>query len=474
MRRSARSLASALAVAAIAALSAPAAASAAAKGMDTDLTWGTSSSTQQQTVATLQDAGATWTRLTISWHDVETSPGQYNASTLAAVDNAVSLARARGINVDIDVLAAPGWETGSSNQYAPPARTADYANFIRAMATRYRGQVAAWEIWNEENISRFWATGANAAQYAALLQAAYPAVKAGDPNALVVFGGTASNDYNFLAAAYAAMPNLGSYYDVMATHPYTNNDPPDLTLRANDGRIATDSFDGYREVRQTMLSHGDNKPIWFTEFGWSTYTGGVDAATQARDVTLAYECMQQDSYVQVAFYYNLRNNYWANDAQTWDDQLGLLTTSWTQKPAYASYKAYVPGTGGCAYRESGGGVQGISPGGGSGGGGSSGPGTSPVAPPVGGGPRVVVHVGRRRHHHGLSVAGRVVGASAGRVVLEVERRSHGHWSAVRRISVAVAGDGSFRRLIRITRRGRMRVRVIAGPGIRAATAGVTA
>ena len=101
MRRSARSLASALAVAAIAALSAPAAAGAAAKGMDTDLTWGTSSSTQQQTVATLQDARASWTRLTISWHDVETSPGQYSASALAAVDNAVAMAEVAKLDVAV-------------------------------------------------------------------------------------------------------------------------------------------------------------------------------------------------------------------------------------------------------------------------------------------------------------------------------------------------------------------------------------
>ena len=45
--------------------------------------------------------------------------------------------------------------------------------------------------------------------------------------------------------------------------------------------------------------------------------------------------MQQDPYVQVAMLYELRNNFWANDADNWEDQLGLYTTGWSPKPAYA-------------------------------------------------------------------------------------------------------------------------------------------
>ena len=29
-------------------------------------------------------------------------------------------------------------------------------------------------------------------------------------------------------------------------------------------------FTGYREVRATMLAHGDDKPVWMTELGWNT------------------------------------------------------------------------------------------------------------------------------------------------------------------------------------------------------------
>ena len=266
----------------------PVSASAALKGIDTDLDWGTNSTTQTQTANVVQDSGATWTRLTISWADAEPQAGKYSSSYLSALDNAVSLMQARGVHIEVFVYESPQWETGNANVETPPANDADFASFLSAMVSRYKGKVAAWEIWNEENSPLFWSTGPNAGQYAALLKAAYPAVKSVDPNALVVFGGMAYNDYNFLDAAYQAAPDLGNYYDVMATHPYTlNNAPPDLTLRDANGAIDARSFNAYRLVHQVMLNHGDVKPIWFTEFGWSTWSGGVSQAQQAAYLTLA-------------------------------------------------------------------------------------------------------------------------------------------------------------------------------------------
>jgi hypothetical protein len=53
--------------------------------------------------------------------------------------------------------------------------------------------------------------------------------------------------------------------------------------------------------------------------------------------------------VQVAFWYNLRNEYWANDENSWVTQLGLMTTDFTPKPAYYAMKNVVPGGGGCVY-----------------------------------------------------------------------------------------------------------------------------
>jgi hypothetical protein len=326
----------------------PAGAQAAEKGLMTDLTWGISDSDAVKTAADLQTVGAQWVRLDINWHDAEPVRGQYDPATLAMTDNAVGLARAAGVQIVMLVADTPTWESGSTNPLTQPSRPADYAKFVQFISARYAGKIAAYEIWNEENTARFWPSGPAPAQYANLLEAAYPAVKAGDPSAAVVFGGLSFNDYRYLEGVYAAAPDIGRYFDVMATHPYTNGAaaPEDIT-RDPDGRISEYSFPAYREVRAAMLAHGDDKPIWFTEFGWSTTTaggtlGGVSEQTQADYLTRAYKYIEADPYVQVAITYNFRNNYWANDANDWDDQLGLMHTDFSPKPAFFAFQAYHP------------------------------------------------------------------------------------------------------------------------------------
>ena len=48
------------------------------------------------------------------------------------------------------------------------------------VATRYKGKVSAYEVWNEPNGKVFWDPEPDAAQYTELLKAAYPAIKAAE------------------------------------------------------------------------------------------------------------------------------------------------------------------------------------------------------------------------------------------------------------------------------------------------------
>jgi cellulase (glycosyl hydrolase family 5) len=326
----------------------PACAQALEKGVNTDLTWGISSAEQDQTVAATQDLGARWMRLVMAWHDIEASKGSYR--NLDAYDTAIAKAASSGAKVLVTVYTAPSWASGTSERESPPLHPADYADFMGFVADRYRGQVQAWELWNEQNTPGFWSTGPDPAHYARMVKAAYPAVKAANPNALVVYGGTWENDYEYLERAYAAVPNLGQYYDVMATHPFNGVDPPEHVAVNADGRIAKHSFAGYREIRRTMLEHGDNKPIWFTELGWATFDGswGVTEAQQADFLTRAYSCANEDPYVHLAIWYALRNHPFGGDSAEWEHQLGLTRTDFSHKPSYDAFKNRAGG-GDCNY-----------------------------------------------------------------------------------------------------------------------------
>jgi len=243
-------------------------AQAAIPGVVSDLTWYVPDDDKQRTVDVMKDLGSGMTRLAIQWREAEPQHGKYNEWWLAEYGKAIDMARASGQRVIVMVDSAPAWASGSSSSNVP-RDPSDFATFMSTVAKRYAGRVDAWQIWNEQNTVRFWSTGPNPGAYAAMLKAAYPAVKAADPSAKVVFGGTAANDYDFLAGAYAA--GAKGNFDVLATHPYPycgSNGPTDV--RMNGKRISKDSFLGYREMRRTMEENGDQKPIWITELCWNT------------------------------------------------------------------------------------------------------------------------------------------------------------------------------------------------------------
>ena len=312
-------------------------------GVVPDLTWGDSAAKQDRTTAALTDVHARWVRLNIDWSTAEPARGSYDGWWLQQYDGAVQRARSAGMKIVMMVYTTPSWASGSSDENAPPSNVADFAHFMSFVAKRYAGKVNAYEIWNEENYKRFWSTGPSASAYTALLKAAYPAVKAADPNARVAFGGLSTNDYTFVEQAYAA--GAKPYFDVMVVHPYTCAGSPE-EVRYSGERITEDSFTGYREVRASMLARGDDKPIWFTEFGWSTASAacGVSEATQADYLTKALTLAEQDPYVQVALWYNFRNNYYLFDANALEAQYGLMRTNFSVKPAYLAFKSHSQGS----------------------------------------------------------------------------------------------------------------------------------
>jgi hypothetical protein len=448
-------LCAALTATAVSTLCLPALASAAQKAVETDLAWGIPSSAFAPTGQAISDIGAGWVRIEFRWNEAEpSSKGSYDPNIIARYDQAVETARAAGAKVLVFVNGSPRWASGSRTPMTKPQNPADYADFMRFVAARYAGRVSAWEVWNEENTSRFWSTGPSPSEYAQLLKAAYPAVKAGDPGALVVFGGVSQNDYSFIEGAYAA--GAKGYFDVMAAHPYPGPSPPEDVWTQN-GRIAPTSFTGFKEVRSSMLARGDDKPIWLTEFGWSTTTTeswGVSPAQQADYLTRAYRLLESYPYVAIAYWYNLRNNFWDSDADTWETQLGLMRTDFTHKPSYDAFKAYQPGA--AAPSASSPAPAGTSP-----------SGTSPVGSSTAHAATTSGTTARRatrtfiRLRHRRLVAGRVAGAGGGRVTIKLHRRDgRGRWKALYAHRMRVGQRGTFRLRLGFRRARTLLVRAV--------------
>ena len=296
----------------------------------------------------LQAAGVKWVRIDVGWASFqEAGPGTYSQWYVDLVDRVVDQARARGINVLLMLWMTPGWANGGAGTTVPPANVSDYAKAAGWAAAHFKGRVAAWEVWNEPNLSGYWK--GTVAQYVALLKAAYPAIKAGDPSAQVVLGGPSENDTNWLSAAYGA--GMAGSFDVMATHPYMGmaDAPPETP---DDGSIWTISH--VSAVHDLMIRYGDgSKPIWFTEFGWSSHANWAGIENWNLGVTLQQQgdyFVRTIKYVQAnypyvtnLFWYESRNNTSGNVQL---DNYGLMANDLTPKPAYDAIKGYLTGSSG--------------------------------------------------------------------------------------------------------------------------------
>ena len=286
-----------------------------------------------------------WVNVFMGWNGVELAKGQYNESLLQSYEREFAALPA-GTKINVNVAGTPAWAAagGSTDTRQPPANPQDYADFLRYVAGRFAGKVTSWEVWNEEDSTAWWL--GDLPTYVALLKAAYPAVKAGDARAQVVFGGTVGNDYQFLDAAYAA--GAGGSFDAVGVHTDTGcgtNSPYFYQRDPATNRINRFSFLGYREVHATMAAHGDAaKAVYMTELGWSTSAapcataskpGGVSPATQAAYMAQAYHCLAADPYVAVGIWFELVDN---GAADTPLNRFGLLDSSLQPKPAYQTLK----------------------------------------------------------------------------------------------------------------------------------------
>ncbi|GIW11677.1 MAG: hypothetical protein KatS3mg061_2734 [Dehalococcoidia bacterium] len=128
-------------------------------------------------------AGFNWVKFQVRWENLEPQKGQVN---WAEIDRWGERGAA-GLKVLLSVVTAPRWARPPDTDFSvpgPPANPQDFANFLAALAARYRGKVHAIEVWNEQNLWYEWGGRGrklSAKQYVDLLRASYAAIKKGQP-----------------------------------------------------------------------------------------------------------------------------------------------------------------------------------------------------------------------------------------------------------------------------------------------------
>ena len=253
--------------------------------------WGNAATTDRD-VKLAKDGGFKWIKQRFEWRNIERdAKGQLEWNEPDRIVKAIK-------DADLRIVARldghPGWSRaqGIFPDDGPPDRTSDWTDFLTALASRYKGRIDAYEVWNEPNLAREWGRRPpNAAEYVQLLKASYDAIKRADPQALVITAGlspttdisqNARSDVMYLRDMYAA--GLKGSFDLLGVHgagfkaapetdpavvandpALTNNDPSPPELR----RAYT--FRHVEDLRQVMVEQGDqDKKIAVLEMGWTS------------------------------------------------------------------------------------------------------------------------------------------------------------------------------------------------------------
>lgn len=290
-----------------------------------------------------RDLGGVMIRRDFLWHEIEPERGRF---VWDDPDRLVDEASARGVRL-LGMLgygvpwANPATENGSTT--FPPADPRDFATFAGATAARYRGRVAAWEIWNEPNNGwRFWKPklSGDPRAYADLLAATYPAITSAAPGTPVLLGGTVfvpqiiQGAMPWLTEAYAARPDLARSFDVAGVHTYEKY-PPYRAPELDDEQDPP--LEAKIQMHAWLLAQHDgaNKPIWITEIGWPVWER-VDARDQAR-FTVRATILAANAGAEGIFWYTLRDGPHPENIPP-EDAFGLLRGDGSPKPVYGALR----------------------------------------------------------------------------------------------------------------------------------------
>ncbi|HTP07125.1 MAG TPA: beta-galactosidase [Anaerolineae bacterium] len=234
----------------------------------------------------VQEMGFQWVKQNFAWRDIE--PAQKGHYEWKLADDVVRRVGKRG---NLKLLARidrqPFWSQAPGTpklENAPPANLKDFGDFCYALADRYKGQIAAYQVWNEPNLAREWGNQPpNPAAYVELLKVCYQGIKSADPNALVISAGMATTgtsnneampDDVFIEQMYQA--GAAPYFDLLGVHAPGYKAPPEMSpdevaQKPEYGGQRFFAFRHVEDIRQIMEKYGDSaKQIAILEMGWTT------------------------------------------------------------------------------------------------------------------------------------------------------------------------------------------------------------
>jgi hypothetical protein len=205
------------------------------------------------------EVGAKYLRCAFTWNAIEKQPGKYD---WAFWDMLLAEAERANIQLIPYVAYTPEWAAGTADQFwkRPPTDPKLYADFMYRIASRYRGRIHSWEIWNEPDITEYWMGSPD--QFAELVKQAAAALRRADPDATLVLAGMSKGPSPFFQQLIRRH-HIERLVDVVAMHGY-----PESWL---EERAETVDQNWIAKMNRLVAHDGVQRDFWLNEIGYADY-----------------------------------------------------------------------------------------------------------------------------------------------------------------------------------------------------------
>ena len=279
-------------------------------------------------------AGFKFIRMDFGWGGIERKKGEYDWAAYDELTANLEQRKLRAIYIldysnglyeEAIVSKNPvnGKEQRDTASPQKPESVAAFASWAAAAAKHYKGRGIIWEIWNEPNIG-FWKPKPDVKQYAALALATCKAVRAADPQAIIIAPGSSEFPWTFIEGLFAA--GVLEYLDAVSVHPYRSY--------SRGPETAGEDYLKLRALIERYAPAGrKNLPIISGEWGYATHTKGVSLETQA-----AFIARQQLANVlqgvPLSIWYDWKND--GLDPAYNENNFGTVSNNLAFKPSYVA------------------------------------------------------------------------------------------------------------------------------------------
>lgn len=292
--------------------------------------------TQLALLDEVADAGIGWIRIDLVWAAVETQRGVYDWRLYDAL---LAAAEQRGLQVLAILAYTPQWATDGPVLAGVPRDGEDWRRFCTRAATRYRGRIRYWEVWNEPNLPKFWA-GTRQQYRDLILVPGAAALRAADPQARIVGPALAHlGSAEWYSWLLDILEHASDSIDVVSHHLYDGDGFRDVTEKldgstpfANDPSLWDLVAPSVREVLKEAGAR--DKPFWLTETGWQSSGSGTAQAADYGGLLVDWlSGREPTTWIDKVFFYELQDNA----GFTW----GILDAAGNPKPAHQTYRDFI-------------------------------------------------------------------------------------------------------------------------------------